>query len=65
MQIGFSSQSLDLALANIKTLQFDFEDRATFFVKYVYHIQGEQTESPENLKVEASLPLIEVTRLSI
>lgn len=49
------------ALANIKSWQFDSEERATFDVKYVYQIESEQTDSPEDLNVEVNLPFVKVT----
>jgi hypothetical protein len=44
------------SLANIKTWQFQPEDRTTFLVTYVYKIEGEQTPLAENPKVELDLP---------
>ena len=38
------------SLANIKTWQFRPEDAATFLVTYIYTIEGEETELPENPK---------------
>lgn len=50
------------SLANIKTWQFRSEDRATFLVTYIYKIEGEETELPENPKVELDLPrLVKIT----
>jgi len=50
------------SLANVKTWQFQSEDRTTFLVTYVYKIEGEQTPLPENPKVELDLPrLVAVT----
>jgi hypothetical protein len=45
------------SLANLKTWQFQPEDRATFVVRYVFQIQGQETSLPENPKVELDLPL--------
>jgi hypothetical protein len=44
------------SLANVKTWQFQSEDRAVFLVKYVYRIEGEETPFPESPKVELDLP---------
>ncbi|SRR6266849_2073676 len=50
------------SLANLKTWQFQSENRATFLVTYVYKIEGEETALPENPKVELDLPrLVKVT----
>ena len=50
------------SLANIKTWQFRPEEKATFLVTYIYKIEGEETELPENPKVELDLPrLVKVT----
>jgi len=50
------------SLANIKTWQFRPEDKATFLVTYIYKIEGEETELPENPKIELELPrLVKVT----
>lgn len=46
------------SLANIKTWRFRPEDKATFVVTYIYKIEGEQTELPENPNVELHLPLL-------
>ena len=46
----------DPSLANLKTWQFESEDRATFLVTYIYEIEGEETALPENPKVELDLP---------
>lgn len=52
----------DPSLANLKTWQFRPEDRATFLVTYIYEIEGEETQLPENPKVELDLPrLVKVT----
>jgi len=45
------------SLANLKTWQFQPEGRATFVVRYVFQIQGQETSLPENPKVELELPL--------
>jgi hypothetical protein len=45
------------SLANLKTWQFQSEDRATFVVTYIFQIQGQETSLPENPKVELDLPL--------
>jgi len=44
------------SVANVKTWQFQPEDRTTFIVTYVYKIEGEQTLQPENPKIELDLP---------
>lgn len=49
------------SLSNIKNWRFDSEERTTFIVRYVYRIEGEATERPENPDVEVNLPLISVT----
>jgi hypothetical protein len=45
------------SLANLKTWQFQSEDRATFVVTYLFQIEGQETPLPENPKVELDLPL--------
>jgi hypothetical protein len=45
------------ALANLKTWQFQPEDRATFVVTYTFQIEGQETSAPENPRVELDLPL--------
>lgn len=50
------------AVANVKTWQFQSEDRTSFPVTYVYQIEGKETSLPENPKVELDLPrLVRVT----
>src|ERR1700733_15959055 len=49
------------SLANIKHWRFESEERTTFIVRYVYRIEGKETELSENPDVEVNLPLIEVT----
>jgi len=49
------------SLANIKNWRFDSEENRTFVLRYVYRIQGAETERSENPDVEVSLPLISVT----
>jgi hypothetical protein len=50
------------AVANVKTWQFQSEDRTTFPVTYVYQTEGEQTPLPENPKIELDLPhLVKIT----
>jgi hypothetical protein len=44
------------SVENVKTWQFQSEDRTTFLVTYVYKIEGEQTPLPENPKIELDLP---------
>jgi len=52
----------DPALANLKTWQFRSEDRTIFLVTYVYSIEGQETQLPENPKIELDLPrLVRVT----
>jgi len=46
------------ALANVKTWQFEQQDRTTFPVRYVYRIEGEPTHIAENPTVELDLPLL-------
>ncbi len=56
---GKSSSSPHLTratIANIKTWQFESEDRTSFLVKYVYEIKGKQTPVPENPRLELDLP---------
>ena len=36
------------SLTNLKTWQFQSEDRRAFVVRYVYRIEGEETPVPEN-----------------
>lgn len=43
-------------IANIKTWQFESEDRTNFLVKYVYEIKGKRTPVPENPRLELDLP---------
>ena len=43
------------SVENVKTWQFQPEDRTTFLVTYIYKIEGEQTPLPENPKVELDL----------
>ena len=45
------------SLANVKTWQFQSEDRATFVVTYIFQIEGQETPLPESPKVELDLPL--------
>jgi len=50
------------SLANVKTWQFQPEDRTAFLVTYVYKIEGEETPLPEAPKVELDLPrLVTIT----
>jgi hypothetical protein len=44
------------SLANIKNWRFDSEERTTFVVRYVYRIEGEETERSENPDVQVNLP---------
>ena len=46
------------SLANLKTWEFQMEDRAEFLVTYAYRIEGEETNQPENAKVELELPIL-------
>ena len=46
------------SVANVKTWQFQPEERSTFTVTYVYKIEGEQTPLPENPKIELDLPRV-------
>jgi TonB family protein len=46
------------SLENVKTWQFESEDRVTFLVTYVYKIAGEQTALPDNPRIELDLPLL-------
>ena len=48
------------SLTNIKNWRFDSEE-TTFVVRYVYRIEGAETERSENPDVEVNLPLISVT----
>ena len=48
----------DPSLANLKTWKFQTEDRAEFLVTYAYRIEGEETNLPENAKVELDLPIL-------
>jgi hypothetical protein len=45
------------SLANLKTWQFQSENRATFVVSYIFQIKGQETSLPENPRVELDLPL--------
>jgi TonB family protein len=45
------------SLENVKTWQFQSENRTTFVVTYIYQIEGKETLLPENPKVELELPL--------
>jgi hypothetical protein len=49
------------SLANVKTWEFGTQGRAEFLVNYVYRIEGEATDLPENPRVELDLPLIKIT----
>jgi hypothetical protein len=50
------------SLANLKTWQFQSEDRTIFLVTYIYKIEGEQTQLSEDPKIELDLPrLVKVT----
>jgi hypothetical protein len=49
------------SLANIRNWHFDSDEDATFVVRYVYRIEGAETERSENPDVEVNLPLINVT----
>jgi len=50
------------SVENVKTWQFQLEDRTTFLVTYIYKIEGEQTPLPENPKVQLDLPrLVTIT----
>ena len=49
------------SLANVKTWQFQSEDRTTLLVRYVYRIEGEPTPVPENPTIELDLPLVKIT----
>jgi hypothetical protein len=53
------------SLANLKTWQFQSEDRAKFLVKYVYRIEGEPTSSLETPRVEFDLPSVKITATPI
>jgi hypothetical protein len=46
------------SLANVKTWQFEKEDRATFSVKYVYQIEGEPVPERGHPIIELDLPLL-------
>jgi hypothetical protein len=46
------------SLANVKTWQFQSEDRATFLVRYIYRIEGDPTPLPENPRIELDLPRV-------
>jgi|SRR5579859_218094 len=46
------------AIANVKTWQFQPEDRTVFLVTFVYQIKGKQTALPESPKIEMDLPRI-------
>jgi hypothetical protein len=46
------------ALENVKTWEFQREDRSTFLVKYIYQIGGEPTTDGDNPIVELDLPLV-------
>lgn len=48
----------DPSLANLKSWKFQTEDRAEFLVTYAYRIEGEETNLPENAKVELDLPIL-------
>jgi hypothetical protein len=48
----------DPSLANLKTWKFQTEARAEFLVTYANRIEGEETNLPENPKVELDLPTL-------
>jgi hypothetical protein len=50
------------SLANVKTWQFESENRTTFLVTYVYKIEREETQLAESPKIELDMPrLVKVT----
>jgi hypothetical protein len=62
LKSGSSPYLSNPSLENVKSWQFQSEDRAAFVVTYVYKIEGEETQLPENPKIELDLPrLVKVT----
>ena len=55
---GASPYLSEPSISNLKTWRFQQEARASFVVKYVYQIEGEETSLAENPKVELELPLL-------
>jgi hypothetical protein len=51
----------DPSVENIKNWRFDPEKSATIVVRYLYRIEGRETERPENPEVEVVFPLILIT----
>ena len=49
------------SVENIKNWRFDPEESATIVVRYIYRIEGKETERMENPEVEVILPLIMIT----
>lgn len=49
------------SVENIKGWRFDPEESATIVVRYIYRIEGKETERTENPDVEVTLPLIVIT----
>jgi len=50
------------SVANVKTWRFESGERFHFVVRYVYSIEGQKTQSPENPKVEIDFPrLVKIT----
>jgi len=47
-------------LENLKSWRFQPEERAVFVVKFTYKIEGDETQVPENPRVDWELPSIKV-----
>ena len=49
------------SVENIKNWRFDPEESATIDVRYLYRIEGKETERAENPEVQVVFPLILIT----
>jgi hypothetical protein len=58
LKSGSSPYLSNPSLANVKSWQFQSEDHTAFLVTYVYKIEGEETQLPENPKIELDLPRV-------
>jgi len=58
LKSGSSPYLSSPSLANVKSWQFESEDRTAFLVTYVYKIEGGETRLPENPKIELDLPRV-------
>jgi hypothetical protein len=56
LQLYLTSPTLE----NLKSWRFQPEERAVFVVKFIYQIDGEETQAPENPRVDWDLPSIKI-----